>query len=107
VKTRENKPDFVRGVVHTINRNGVWIETEHHTIEPLMGASYPFYCGNCSRTITGHQNFARQAQERHFCPYCGPEHILQELKRGDKVRLHYRFQPDGSSGQWFGERWEW
>lgn len=107
VRKRSGEPDFIRGVVHTINRNGVWIETERHTIEPLMGASFPLYCGHCSKTIPGSVTYKRPPEERHFCPYCGPEFVLRELVKGEKVRLHYRFAPDGSSAQWFGEKWDW
>lgn len=107
VRKRDGEPDFIRGVVHTINRNGVWIETERHTIEPLMGSSFPLYCEHCAKTIPGSVTYQRPAEERHFCPYCGPGYNLRDLVKGEKVRLHYRFKPDGSSAQWFGEKWDW
>src|SRR5580700_8161856 len=74
VTTRDNdgKPIFVRGIVHTINRNGVWIETERKTIEPLMGAAFPLFCENCSKTIPGYVTYRRPAEQRHFCLFCGP-----------------------------------
>jgi hypothetical protein len=107
VRKRDGEPDFIRGVVHTINRNGVWIETEKHTVEPLMGAAFPLYCANCAKTIPGSVTYQRPPEERHFCPYCGPTFVLRELVKGEKVRLHYRFSRDGSSAQWFGEKWDW
>jgi len=107
VRKRDGEPDFVRGVVHTINRNGVWIETERHTIEPLMGAAFPLYCEHCAKTIPGSVTYNRPADERHWCIFCGPDFPLRELRRGEKVRLHFRFKPDGSSAQWYGEKWEW
>lgn len=107
VRKQGGEPDFIRGVVHTINRNGVWIETERHTIEPLMGAAFPLYCEACAVTVPGYTTYRRPAEERHFCPYCGPVFPLRELRKGEKVRLHYRFTQDGASAQWYGEKWEW
>jgi len=118
VRKQDGEPQFIRGQVHTVNRNAVWIETERHTIEPLMGAARPLFCEFCSRTIpacsalqmgpvSGLRQGIRGIQEPElpFCPYC-PGERLRELRKGERVRLRYRFSPDGSSAQWFGELWE-
>jgi hypothetical protein len=119
VRKQDGEPDFIRGVVHTINRNGVWIETERHTIEPLMGSAYPMYCENCQVTIPGGVGFQatpvrmgpdgrmEEVEVQHPCMYCGPQFILRKLKVGEKVRMHFRFDPSGASAQWFAEKWEW
>jgi hypothetical protein len=119
VRKRDGSPDFRKGVVHTINRNGVWIETELNTIEPLMGSAYPMYCENCQVTIPGGKGFQATPMRRghdgrleeidmkHPCPYCGPAFVLRKLKIGEKVRIHFRFDPDGKAGQWYGEKWDW
>jgi len=110
--------DFVRGVVIAVTDLYIHVETERHTLVKLMGESYAHYCGNCARTVPGNVTYRRgfgtaknsEGEDipiRFFCPWCGPDHLLRVLRRGDKVRLHYRFELDRTSGGWFAEVWQW
>lgn len=110
--------DFRRGIVIRVTDLYIFVETELSTLIKLMGESYAHYCAACARTIPGNVTYRRSYGTaknslgedipiRFFCPYCGPDHLLRVLRKGDKVRLHYRFEKDRSSGGWFAEVWEW
>ena len=117
--TRSGEIDFRRGRVVNVTDLAILVEIDHPLYKAikLMGASYAHYCEACSRTIPGHVTYQRSAGSvthagreipiRFFCPYCGPDALLRELRPGDKMRLHYRFESDYTSGSWFGEVWDW
>jgi hypothetical protein len=107
VREKSGKPAFLKGVVHTINRNGIWIEVGEPSMRCLLGATYIHYCEHCQKSIPGYVTFNRPANQRHHCPFCGPGFLLRELRKGEKVLLHYRFREDGSGAMWYGERIDW
>jgi len=117
VRNSKNEIDFRRGVVIHVTDLAISIETELHTLVKLMGESYAHYCEHCTMTIPGNVTYRRSAGTvvhngveipiRYFCPYCGPDHMLRCLRTGEKMRLHYRFEADRSSGGWFGEVFDW
>jgi len=119
VRNRKNEIDFRRGRVIHVTDLAITVEMDHplYPIVKLMGESYAHYCRNCTRTIPGNVTYRRsfdavewkgqQIPIRFFCPWCGPDHLLREIQVGEKMRLHYRFERDKSSGAWFGEIWEW
>ena len=117
--TKAGQIDFRRGVVSNVTDLSIFVEMDHplYRAVKLMGDSYAHFCSNCSRTIPGNVTYRRPPEAiehkgqlipiRFFCPYCGPDHMLRMLRPGDKLRLHYRFAEDGSSGTWYAEVWEW
>lgn len=117
VRNSKNDIDFRRGVAIHVTDLAISIETELHTLVKLMGESYAHYCENCQATIPGNVTYRRSAGTivhngieipiRYFCPYCGPDHMLRCLRAGEKMRLHYRFEADRTSGGWFGEVFAW
>lgn len=117
--TRSGEIDFRKGRVIAVSDLSITVEMDHplYKIVKLMGESYAHYCQHCRRTLPGNVTYRRSMDSvewkgqlipiRFFCPWCGPDHLLRELIVGDWMRLHYRFEKDGSSGMWFGEVWEW
>lgn len=112
--------DFRRGTVIRVTDLIIYVEMDHrlYRLVRLMGDSYSHWCQHCTATIPGNVTYRRPAEDvfnsrgelipiRMFCPYCGPDHILQLLKPGDKLRLHYRFEQDASAGGWYAEKWPW
>ena len=117
--TKAGQIDFRRGVVTNVTDLSIFVEMDHPLYKgvKLMGDSYAHYCENCKRTIPGNVTYRRSAGSimhkgfeipiRYFCPHCGPDHPLRNLKTGDRLRLHYRFDPEGQWAGWYGEVWEW
>lgn len=118
--TKADKIDFRRGTVLKVTDLTISVEMDHplYKLVKCMGESYAHWCPNCSATIPGNVTYRRPAEAvenssgdiipmRFHCPYCGPDHMLRMFQPGDKVRLHYRFEADGSSAAWFMERWDW
>src|SRR5882672_9002767 len=115
VRGPKNEIDFRRGVVLAVTDLAITVELgpPFHALVKLMGESYAHYCPHCTATIPGNVTYRRPAgsvmhdgQEipiRFFWPYCGPDHLLRMVQKGAKMRLHYRFEKDRSSGGWFGE----
>lgn len=117
-KWNSDEIDFLKGVVTHVTDLYIFIETERHTLVKLMGESYAHHCENCQRTVPGNVTYRRSfgnaknsdGQDvpiRFFCPWCGPDHLLRVLRKGDKVMLHYRFEKDRSSGGYFAEVRQW
>lgn len=75
----------------------------------LIGESYAYWCGTCQATIWEqelimHCPLRSGAIEKQRCPYCkGP---ISPLQPGDRVRVHYRFSPEGKWGGWWAEKWD-
>lgn len=117
VRKGNGEVDFRRGVVIHVSDLSISVETELHTLVKLMGESYAHYCEHCQATIPGNVTYRRSAGSvmhngveipiRFFCPYCGPDHMLRTLRKGEKVRIHYRFEADRTSGGWFAEVFSW
>jgi hypothetical protein len=131
IAVRDSKDNVVfrRGTVSAVTDLSISIEPEPGTflteyvkstgkhLVKLMGEAYAHYCENCKHTIPGNVTYRRSPGSvmhrgfeipiRFFCPYCGPDHPLRTLRSGEKVRIHYRFTADRTSGGWFGEVFEW
>lgn len=119
---RKNEIDFRRGDVIHVTDLSISVEMDHpvHRLVKLMGDSYAHYCRNCQKTIPGNVSYRRSADAvlhdgqyvpiRFFCPYCGPGNMLRMLVKGDKLRLHHRFDHEHTPPQWAGwyaEVWRW
>ena len=116
---RRGEIDFRKGTVLNVTDLSIFVEMDHplYRAVKLMGASYAHYCERCGRTIPGNVTYQRSPEAiehrgelvpiRAFCPFCGPDAPLRCLNVGDKLRLHYRFEPDMSSASWFAEVWDW
>lgn len=90
------------------------IETDSKLVPlvKLIGSTYAYFCGNCSKTIWEQELQLLQGDgirsalvNGQRCPFC--ESFILPLQPGDKVRCHYRFSPSGNWGSWWAERWEW
>lgn len=118
VRNWKNEVDFRKGVVLQVTNLSISVETNHplYPKVTLMGECYTHYCESCKRTIPGYVTYRRSfgttlnsaGQEvpiRFFCPLCGPDFMLRNLRIGDRLKLHYRFQIVGEekSGMWFAE----
>lgn len=97
------------------------------TLQHLIGESYTFVCENCRVSICNAIRPSMDAVQKATgmgiveaaafprCPYCFQK--LSDLKVGEKVLLHHRYQlpttdKDGNItqegwGMWFAERWDW
>lgn len=115
----------LKGIVIKVSPLKVWVETEsrHHKLVCLLGDNYLYVCRRCQCSVYHQEIEAMRAADiakiealplldrtmmtvrPPQCPFCtGPIYRVEE---GDKLKLHYRFMPDGSWGAWWGERVEW
>jgi len=117
--TKADQIDFRRGRVVHVTDLAISVEMDHplYKLVKLLGDSYAHFCPNCRLTIPGNVTYQRSAGSvthkgreipiRYFCPYCGPDHLLRMLQPGDRLRLHYRFDPGGEWAGWYGEVSDW
>ena len=107
---------YIKGVVEYASSRVLFVVTDSKLVGNvnLIGETYIYCCERCRCTVYEQEV---QAMRQHDidsgmmiprsrrCPFCnGP---IERLARGAKLRLHYRFAANGSSGAWWGERWEW
>jgi hypothetical protein len=96
---------FMRGYVTYASPRVQWVETDskEYRLVALIGETYIYWCPRCSCTVWEQELMMLGART---CPFCAG--TLQNVLRGDKIRLHYRYDPKALSwGNWWGERWEW
>ncbi|MFZ1005570.1 MAG: hypothetical protein WAN65_01955 [Candidatus Sulfotelmatobacter sp.] len=115
-KANENEVLFLKGRIRSSGwgqlGSGVQVIETDSKLQPivkLVGDTYAYFCPNCQRTVWeqeliqrgGHRSASITGQ---VC-LCGAR--ISPLQPGDKVRVHYRFHPEGKWGAWWAERWEW
>ena len=113
---KDGDVQYIKGVVEYESSRVLFVVTDSKLVGNvhLISDSYIYLCQACPTTVYGQE---LQAMRQHDidtgmmiprpprCPFCsGP---IERLRRGDKLRLHYRFAADGSSGTWWAERREW
>lgn len=91
------------------------IETETKSIGTngfikLIGETYAYWCAKCHATVWEQELNMLQPMRsgdvtKQRCPFC--ESPMNPLQPGDKVRVHYRFHPEGRWGAFWAERWDW
>lgn len=105
---RDGKKNIVyhRGHVIYSSVRVQYVETDSkpHPLVYLIGDTYAYYCKNPSCGAMVYEQEVMKMGARK-CPFCSAP--IEQLQRGQKVRLHFRFASDGSWANWWAERWDW
>lgn len=103
---RTGEIPFYKGVLTYASERIQYVVLEHpeHKLVFLIGETYAFYCEPCKKTLWQQELQAHMRQGWYHCPFC--QQRVRALKPGEKVRVHYRYSKDGSSGMWWAELWE-
>jgi hypothetical protein len=109
------RPRYIKGIVVYQSSRIQWVETDSKMVGlvALLADTYLYCCARCPSTVYGQEveamrqhdlDCGRMPRPRR-CPFCsGP---IAPVQRGDRLRLHYRCAANGSSGAWWGERFDW
>lgn len=115
-RNKDGEVAFIKGrVVHSgwgkLGSTSQIIETDS-PIQPyvkLVGHTYIYWCPHCKLTIfeqeyllTGTIRSSDPAKQK--CPFFGCP--ITPVQPGTRVRCHYRFSKNGTSGAWWAEVWE-
>lgn len=116
-QTRKNEagePRFVRyGRVISANEHTLCVDSGNQSpgdqrLVHLQGEFYIYVCQACKFSITQLQvDEAQQKPNRdeERCPMCQAQKSLRFVKLGERIKLHFRYDPAGTWAQWVGEVW--
>lgn len=105
-RNRAGEIIFLRATVIYASSRIQWAETEskleNARLVFLVGATYMYCCAECRATVYEDETTRLGGP---WCPFCRGH--VQPIKRGQHLRVHFRFARDGSWAQWWGEVWDW